>query len=339
MVWHQEAASIMLFGDSPKTRDILERSLKIAETDAPVLITGESGTGKSTLAHMIHAASKRANANFIHVNCATVPDNLLESELFGHVKGAFTGADANKKGLFELAHGGTLFLDEISEFSLAAQSKLLLAIQEGEFRPLGSQTSMKVDVRIISASNKDLQAEIKAGRFREDLYYRLQVAMVRCPALRERVTDIPQLAVYLIQTLAKNYQTPAKELSPEVLEAFQTYNWPGNIRELSNLIGHLLIFGDNPISLENLPEKLRKPGAEALLSETVDVQNFDKIIPWRVFKKKVQMQAKKQEREYLLWGLQQCGGNVSELARLLEVRRTTIYKWFATHGIDDRSKG
>ncbi|MFW7382094.1 MAG: sigma-54 interaction domain-containing protein [Oligoflexus sp.] len=322
------------FGSSLVASKMIERSIKIAKTDAPLLITGESGTGKSTLAQKIHAESNRAAKPFIQVNCAAISENLLESELFGHVKGAFTGADSTKKGLFELAHGGTLFLDEISEFSLAAQSKLLLAIQQGEIRPVGSQGTTKVDVRIISATNKNIKKEIQLGHFREDLYYRLQVAMVRCIPLRERLSDIPPLAQNLLVSLASNYQLPVKQLSKNVLEAFQAYPWPGNIREMSNLIAHLLIFGGATIEVNDLPEKLRSAD-QLVQAPLVDPPRLgDDFLPWREYKDLIKESIQQQERAYLLRVLENCQGNVTEAARILEVRRTTLYKWFAAYDID-----
>lgn len=221
---------------------------KVAPCDARVLITGENGTGKELVARHLHAASPRAGAPFIEVNCAAIPSELIESELFGHERGAFTSAIKQRKGKFELADGGTLFMDEIGDMALAAQAKVLRALQERKISRVGSDRDIEVNVRVIAATNKNLKEEIRLGNFREDLYHRIGVIVIRVPALRERVTDIPELTAHFIQTIANEYGTPPKAIAEEALEALKARPWSGNIRELRNAIERLIILSGETIT-------------------------------------------------------------------------------------------
>src|ERR1700723_3556049 len=221
-----------IIGQSPKMRAIFDLIQTVAPQTSRVLITGESGTGKELVARAIHENSLRAQAPFITINCGAFPETLLESELFGYMKGSFTGANENRKGLFEAAHGGTLFMDEIGNMSLTMQVKLYRVLQEGKVRPLGSNEELDVDVRVIAATNKDLEKAIAAGEFREDLYYRLSVIPIQVPALRQRREDIPLLARHFLERFRKTMEKPIEGLSPETVRRLEAYDWPGNVREL-----------------------------------------------------------------------------------------------------------
>ncbi len=225
---------------------------KVAPTDARVLITGENGTGKELVAHQLHEQSDRSKENFIEVNCAAIPSELIESELFGHVKGAFTSAVKDRSGKFEAAHNGTLFLDEIADMSLAAQAKVLRALQEKKIQRVGNEKDISVNVRVIAATNKNLKVEIEEGRFREDLYHRLAVILIHVPALQERLTDIPLLINHFTTLLTNEQGLESKEFSEEALAKLHDYPWTGNVRELRNVIERLMILGENPISYQNI---------------------------------------------------------------------------------------
>ena len=221
---------------------------KVAATDARVLITGSNGTGKELVAHWLHKKSDRAKAPMIEVNCAAIPSELIESELFGHVKGSFTGANKDRAGKFEAANGGTIFLDEIGDMSLSAQAKVLRALQESRISRVGSDKDIKVDVRVIAATNKDLKEEIAEGRFREDLYHRLAVILIEVPALNERREDIPLLVDFFTKKIAEEQGTPVKEFSAEAVQLLQEYDWTGNIRELRNVVERLIILGEKEVT-------------------------------------------------------------------------------------------
>src|SRR5277367_3061192 len=223
-----------IIGQSPKMKAIFDLIQTIAPQSSRVLITGESGTGKELVARAIHENSARSNTPFVTINCGAFPESLLESELFGYMKGAFTGANENRRGLFQAAHGGTLFMDEIGNMSLTMQVRLYRVLQEGKVRPVGSTEETDVDVRIIAATNKDREKEIAEGRFREDLYYRLSVIPIQLPALRERREDIPLLARHFLETFRKTMEKPIEGLSPEAVRRLENYDWPGNVRELEN---------------------------------------------------------------------------------------------------------
>lgn len=236
-------------------RDIID---KVADTDARVLITGPNGSGKELVAHQIHEKSSRNRRSLVEVNCAAIPSELIESELFGHVKGSFTGAYKDKEGKFEQADGGTIFLDEIGDMSLSAQAKVLRALQEGKITRVGGDKEIKVDVRVIAATNKNLRKEISDGKFREDLYHRLAVIVIEVPGLNERREDIEALVKHFSVQLSENSGMPVKEFSKEAIEILQTYDWTGNIRELRNVVERMLILGGNPVSKADIENFVKK---------------------------------------------------------------------------------
>jgi DNA-binding NtrC family response regulator len=243
-----------IIGESKAILDVIQMIDKVAPTDARVLITGENGTGKELVAHQLHQKSDRKKQAFVEVNCAAIPSELIESELFGHIKGAFTSAIKDRSGKFEAAHKGTLFLDEIADMSLAAQAKVLRALQEHKVQRVGSEKDITVDVRIVAATNKDLQKEIKEGRFREDLYHRLAVILIHVPSLGHRKEDIPILTSHFVELIASEQGVERKVFSEDALASLSDYPWTGNIRELRNVIERLLILGDNPISVSNIKQ-------------------------------------------------------------------------------------
>ncbi len=241
-----------IVGLSKPIINVKEIITKVAGTDARILITGENGTGKELVAHQLHEQSDRSSKSFIEVNCAAIPSELIESELFGHVKGAFTSAVKDRSGKFEAANNGTLFLDEIADMSLAAQAKVLRALQEKKIQRVGNEKDISVNVRIIAATNKDLKQEIKQGRFREDLYHRIAVIIINVPSLVERKEDIPILIEHFVNLISKEQGIEKKNFSEEALEKLNKYPWTGNIRELRNVIERLMILGDNPVSKDNI---------------------------------------------------------------------------------------
>ncbi|HSC87622.1 MAG TPA: sigma-54 dependent transcriptional regulator [Polyangiaceae bacterium] len=309
-----------LIGNSPRMHEVYGRAMGVAGTTSTVLITGESGTGKELTARAIHAHSTRATGRFVTVNCSAIPENLIESELFGHVRGAFTGAASNRLGLFERAHEGTLFLDEIGDLPLLAQVKVLRALQEGEVRRVGSDETRHVDVRIVAATNVDLRERIAAGRFRQDLFYRLSVVEVALPALRERAEDIPLLAYHFLQKHADSARSDVKRISPEALKALQSRSWPGNVRELENAIQHAIVFcrgatilpGDLPASSPG--ENSQPPRANASKLARVD-------LPYRDAKERAMEDF---EVEYFTVLLARTAGNVSEAARQAGLDRSNF---------------
>jgi len=247
-----------MIGESSGMMELRGLIEKVAPSEARVLITGPNGSGKELVAHQIHQQSARSKNAMVEVNCAAIPSELIESELFGHKKGAFTGAQKDRKGKFELAHGGTLFLDEIGDMSLSAQAKVLRALQEHQITPVGGDRTIKVNVRVLAATNKDLRKEIEAGKFREDLYHRLSVILIEVPGLNDRREDIPLLAVHFLQQIADDYGVPVKTISNEGLAALQGYDWTGNIREFRNVIERLHILGGMEISATDVNTFARK---------------------------------------------------------------------------------
>jgi two-component system nitrogen regulation response regulator NtrX len=237
-----------MIGESAGMDELRDMISKVAPSEARVLITGPNGSGKELVAHQIHEHSERSKSPMIEVNCAAIPAELIESELFGHKKGAFTGAQKDRKGKFELAHSGTLFLDEIGDMSLSAQAKVLRALQEHKVTPVGGERSIQVDVRVLAATNKDLQTEISEGRFREDLYHRLSVILIEVPGLNDRKDDIPLLASHFLQQVASEYGVKKKDIDANAIKALQDYNWTGNIREFRNVIERLHILSGDPIT-------------------------------------------------------------------------------------------
>ena len=246
------AQKYLIIGESFPIEEVKKMISKVALTNARVLVTGENGTGKELVAQQLHQQSERFKENFIEVNCAAIPSELIESELFGHVKGAFTSAVKDRSGKFEAAHNGTLFLDEIADMSLAAQAKVLRALQEKKIQRVGNEKDISIDVRVIAATNKNLKQEIKEGRFREDLYHRLAVILIHVPSLEERLDDIPLLIDHFTNLLTKEQGLENKRFSPEALIKLKDYQWSGNIRELRNVVERLMILGDNPITSKNI---------------------------------------------------------------------------------------
>jgi two-component system response regulator AtoC len=316
----QEVRADARFGElvigSPAMRKALEIVQKVAPHDSPVLITGASGTGKELIARMLHRESNRADRAFVPVNCGGVPEQLLESEFFGFVKGAFTGADRDKPGLFEAADGGTLFLDEVGELPGALQVKLLRALQEGEVRRIGSNETKRVDVRVISATNQDLESAVESGTFRKDLYYRLAVVPVHLPSLRSRLEEIPQLTKHLLERHSKRLHVDIEGITPEAMEILLTYSWPGNIRELENVIERALVLTDDKtITVEDLPEAVRRP-APAGPALSVDGDDLS-----------VKRHGARLERHLIQLALDRTGGNKTQAAELLELSpRALRYK-------------
>ena len=246
------AQKFKIIGLSKPIREMKEMISKVATTDARILITGENGTGKELVAHQLHRQSNRNSENFVEVNCAAIPSELIESELFGHIKGAFTSAVKDRSGKFEVANKGTLFLDEIADMSLAAQAKVLRALQEQKIQRVGNEKDITVDVRVIAATNKDLKYEIAEGRFREDLYHRLAVIIIHVPSLANRKQDIPILTEYFVNIISKEQGIENKNFTKEALVKLNKYEWTGNVRELRNVIERLMILGDNPVSENNI---------------------------------------------------------------------------------------
>lgn len=307
---------------SPAMRKVMEVVQKVAPYDSSVLISGASGTGKELVARMLHRESSRADKVFIPVNCGGVPEQLLESEFFGFLKGAFTGASRDKEGLFEAADGGTLFLDEVGELPGALQVKLLRALQEGEVRRLGSTETTQVDVRVIAASNRDLESAVEKGEFRKDLYYRLAVVPVHLPPLRSRREEIPQLAVHLLERNAARLGIDVDTITPEAMEVLLTYSWPGNIRELENVIERALVLTDgDAISLEDLPEAVRRPSPEGS-SLTVDTDDLS-----------VKRHGARLERHLIQLALDRTGGNKTQAADLLELSPRALRYKIQEYGI------
>src|ERR1700745_50352 len=276
-----------IIGQSPKMREIFDMIQTVAPQTSRVLITGESGTGKELVARAIHENSQRAQAPFITINCGAFPETLLESELFGYMKGAFTGANENRQGLFQAAHGGTLFLDEIGNMSLTMQVKLYRVLQEGKVRPIGSTEESDVDVRIIAATNKEFEKEIAEGRFREDLYYRLSVIPIHVPALRERREDIPLLARHFLERFRKTMEKPIEGISPEAMSKLEAYDWPGNVRELENTMERAAALeAGKEISARVLPDRIlgyggaaaALPGAGQGIVIPDDGVDFEKVV-------------------------------------------------------------
>ncbi|MEM0518614.1 MULTISPECIES: sigma-54-dependent transcriptional regulator [Aequorivita] len=241
-----------MVGESPEIEQIKKMIEKVAPTEARVLITGPNGTGKELVAHWLHQKSDRSNGPMIEVNCAAIPSELIESELFGHVKGAFTSANKDRAGKFEAANGGTIFLDEVGDMSLSAQAKVLRALQENKVQRVGSDKDIKVDVRVITATNKNLKKEIEAGNFREDLYHRLAVILIKVPPLNDRRDDIPLLVDYFSEKISVEHGTTKKKFAPKAIKLLQEYDWTGNIRELRNVVERLIILGEKEISVEDV---------------------------------------------------------------------------------------
>jgi two-component system response regulator GlrR len=299
---------------SPKMEDLLRQARLVADSDASVLIYGESGTGKELLARAIHKASPRTERPFVAVNCGAIPGELLESELFGHARGAFTGAVQAHKGLFQTADTGTLFLDEIGDMPLPLQVKLLRVLQEGEVRPVGSTQSIPVDVRVISATHRDLEAQRAANQFREDLYYRLNVVSLRLPPLAERREDIPVLATHFLRKLSERYRKPLPTLAPDAMALLIAAPWPGNVRQLLNLLEQAVALTTTAVIPASVVQNALREDASAL-------------VPFEEARKSF-------EREYLVRLLKITGGNVTQAAQMAKRNRTEFYKLLQRHKLE-----
>ena len=312
-----------MIGVSPAVAEVYAILDKVADSPTTVLITGESGTGKELVAAALHHHSSRANRPFVKVNCAAIPPTLIESELFGHEKGAFTGAIASKPGRFELADGGTLFLDEIAEIPPEMQVKLLRAIQESSFERVGGLKTLTVDVRLIAATNRTLSEEVEAGRFREDLFYRLNVVPIRLPPLRDRPEDIPLLVRHMLGRFNERLNKSVGGLSPEAEEAFRRYSWPGNVREMENLLERLVLFSESDIiDTDLLPDELKTPSPTSGLGVA---PRLDRGLAGRVSMKQLVKETTAQlERELIVQALDQTGGNVTRAAQLLMISRKSL---------------
>jgi len=305
-----------IVGDSSAITKLVTDTLRVAETNANVLITGESGTGKELVANSIHAHSARRAAPFVKVNCSAIPETLIESELFGHERCAFTAAAGAKRGLFEVANRGTMCLDEVADLALSAQAKILRVLQSGEIQKVGAERSIKVDVRVLSGTHKDLRKAVANGAFREDLYYRLNVVPLRVPSLRERVEDIPLLVRFIAQRLCEKNNLKEKDIDEEVLWELKRYPWPGNVRELENVLERMLIMSGERVTVMNLPEELLAPEVEA-------PNNGSALRDFR----------DKTERDYIIGVLRKHKGNVSQAAVELGIGRPYLHKRMAVLGI------
>lgn len=311
-----------LIGESVAMRALRKQIAVVAPTDGRVLIYGESGTGKELVARTIHLQSRRASAHFVEVNSAAIPEELIESELFGHVKGAFTGAMTAKKGKFELADGATLFLDEIADMSARVQAKVLRVLEEQRFEPVGSNLSVRVDVRVIAATNKSLDAEIEKGNFRADLFYRLNVIPFEIPPLRERLEDVPSLIDHFNQKFSQAYGKRSKRFEPEAVEMLQTYSWPGNVRELRNTVERVVIMHSKAkVSASDLPVL----GGEEPPAASFRFPSFKEATD-------------AYHREFIQRKLAEADGNVSRAAELMGVDRSHLYRRMKSLGIQGRSE-
>jgi transcriptional regulator with GAF, ATPase, and Fis domain len=322
------------FGDNPKLLDALEIAEKAAPTDLPVLIDGESGTGKELMAKVIHANGARADKAYISVNCGAIPDNLLESELFGHKKGAFTGASNDRKGKFESAHKGTIFLDEIGELPLPGQVKLLRVLQSHEIQRVGSDETISVDARIVAATNKNLRKLIVEGTFREDLFYRLSVIHLTLPPLRDRKDEIPLLIAYYCDEAAEALKRRPIKMSPRLRDFLLNYSYPGNIRELRNLIYRISCLAGDTAELGHLPEDIRPKstvhGNGVSAGAGVEVSGPGSLSDAK------RAASDEAERAFLERGLQEVGGTVAELARRCDMNRSHLQMLLKKHGIHSK---
>jgi two-component system nitrogen regulation response regulator NtrX len=312
-----------IVGSSFAVRALLDRIEKVAPTDARVLITGENGTGKELVARAIHRLSARSEHQFIEVNCAAIPSELIESELFGHVKGSFTGAVSDRPGKFEQADGGTLFLDEIGDMSMAAQAKVLRALQEGIITRVGGEKAIRVDVRVIAATNKQLEKEIEAGHFREDLFFRLNVVPIQVPPLRERREDIPMLVQHFTDTAVQEQRLPPRTVTQDALDRLSRMEWSGNVRELRNTVERLLILArTNEISVADV-DRLAGGAAQGGSSLSGDLLSAPTFAEFK----------DRAERAFILAKLREHDWNVSETARAVDMPRSNLYKKIERYGL------
>jgi two-component system response regulator HydG len=316
-----EAGLGEIIGASPAVRKVFEILDKVAPSDSSVLVTGESGTGKELVARALHRRSRRASGPFVKVNCGALTETLLESELFGHEKGAFTGAIRRKLGRFELADGGTLFLDEVGDVSPGLQTKLLRVLQEREFERVGGEETLRVDVRVIAATNKDLREEVAAGRFRQDLYWRLHVIPIHLPPLRERLEDIPLLAAHFLEKLRPRTRHRVREIEPDAMARLRSYRWPGNIRELENVLEQALVFASGEVlRAEDLPERLGASEPRGQIPVPDPSRPLPEILD-------------ELERALVLRAYEKAGGVKTETARLLGIKPSALYYKLEKYGI------
>jgi len=317
-----DGARPRIIGESVPMKALRQQLSLMAGTNGRVLIFGESGTGKELVARAIHAMSPRVSEPFVDVNCAAIPEELIESELFGHRKGSFTGASDDKVGKLQKADGGTIFLDEVGDMSLKTQAKVLRALDEQRFEPVGASESVQVDVRVVAATNKNLDQEIEAGNFREDLYYRLNVIPFYVPPLRDRLEDVGLLADYFLQEFVTAYGRKPKELTPAAYEALRSYRWPGNVRELRNLMERIVILSPQVrIDARHVPLPVGKGGAAERPREQLA---------------SLQEVRESAERQYILKKLEETGGNVSRAAELLGLERSNLYRKMKSLGINPK---
>jgi two-component system nitrogen regulation response regulator NtrX len=323
----QVAHRFVMVGESEPIRALRAEIQVAAPSNGRVLIFGENGTGKELVARNIHHGSRRAEGPFVEVNCAAIPEDLIESELFGHTRGAFTGALAAKKGKFELANGGTLFLDEVGDMTLKTQAKVLRVLQEQKVEPVGGTSSLPVDVRVIAATNKNLEEEIRKGQFREDLFFRLNVIPIEVSPLRERREDVPLLVRHFIVELSAEYGKRPKELAPDVLEILVSLPWPGNVRELRNIVERLVIMspGDR-IEREHLPAPLLSAPAASVVPRGGALPPQDDFPSLAEAREAF-------EKRYILRKYQECGGNMSRTAEALKVERSNLYRKMKAYGL------
>jgi DNA-binding NtrC family response regulator len=321
-----------MLGESPAMQRLRDEIAKVAPTSGRVLILGESGTGKELIAQEIHRLSKRVAGPFVKVNCAAIPSELIESELFGHEKGSFSGAAARRRGQFEIAHGGTLFLDEIGDMSPSAQAKVLRALQTGEVARVGSERTFVVDVRIVTATNKDLEAEVREGTFREDLFFRLNVVPIRAPALRERLDDVAILAERFIQLAMRENAVRPKPVDPAVYVRLASYRWPGNVRELRNVCERMAIMSGDRVTADDIPEYVGpRAAAPASAGAPPDLSRYGEV-PLRELRELV-------ERDYILKKLEEHDWNITQAAQALGVERTNLHKKIKQHGLSRAGRG
>jgi len=317
-----------IIGQSPAIQQVREKVRLVAPTTASVLITGENGTGKELVARALHFQSRRSHRPFVEVNCAAIPEDLIESELFGHEKGAFTGATSRRQGKFDLAHEGTLFLDEIGDMSLKTQAKILRILEEQRFERVGGSRPIQVDVRVVAATNKDLGEEIAKGAFREDLYHRINVIPLQVPPLRERRQDIPLLTRYFLQELAQENEASPKTLTPQALEALSTQPWPGNVRELKNFIWRVSVLTTGPvIDAADLPLEAGLSG-----DHPDSVQALLTLPDFREARGRF-------EQEFLKRKLEEHGGNVSATAEAIGLERSHLYRKLRSYGMEMGKEG
>jgi DNA-binding NtrC family response regulator len=327
-----------LVGKSPTLEQVFAVIEKVADTPSTVLISGESGTGKELVARALHAGSSRKDGPFIKINCAAIPKTLVESELFGYEKGAFTGAVGSKPGRFELADAGTLFLDEVGEIPIEMQVKLLRVLQESEFERVGGLKTIKVDVRLVTATNRDLQKEVAAANFREDLYYRLAVVPIHLPPLRERKTDIPLLVEHFVSKFNERLKKNFTRVENDALDRLVAHPWPGNIRELENVLERTMLFSEGPsIRARDLPPELLPPAADAPAKVLEGTSSRPTEMPKPgSLKEMVRQETERLERELIQRALDETGGNVTQAARKLKISRKSLQNKMKEFGLRDR---